>query len=282
MKLLNPVLPPHTVRAARLQAVVLDWAGTTVDFGSLAPVYTLQKVFAQAGLALSDAQARRDMGLPKKEHIRAILSSPAVDDVWRTRHGHAANDADVEELYHQFIPLQLACLAERSALIPGVLEAVQNFRKRGLKIGSTTGYTRAMLDVLLEQSAQAGYVPDCSLAPEDVGAGRPHPFMLYEIVVRLRVYPMPAIVKFGDTPADIQEGLNAGCWAVGVAGTGNGIGLAREEFAKLPAHERRARLEQSRTELQSTGAHFVIDTLADAGAVLDEIDLRLRSQPAIG
>jgi phosphonoacetaldehyde hydrolase len=277
LKLLNPALPPNTVHASRLKAVVLDWAGTTVDFGSLAPVYTLQKVFAQSGITLSHSETRRDMGLPKKDHIRAILHLPRIRGAWQDLRADAPNEADVDQLYQQFIPLQLSCLAEHSALISGVVEAVQRFRQRGLKIGSTTGYTRAMLELLLEQSAKSGYIPDCSLAPEDVGAGRPQPFMIYESAVRLQVYPMSAIVKIGDTPADIREGLNAGCWSIGVAGTGNGIGLSLDQFSKLSLSEKRTRLAQSRAELQNAGAHFVIDTLAEVHAVLDNIDARLQS-----
>jgi phosphonoacetaldehyde hydrolase len=277
LKLLNPALPPNTVRASRLQAVILDWAGTTVDFGSLAPARTLQKLFAQSGISLSDTDARRDMGLPKKEHIRAILALPQIRTAWQAHHGTPPGEPVVDEIYHRFILLQLPCLAEHSTLIPGVLEAVQFFRQRGLKIGSTTGYTRAMLDLLLAQSAEAGYWPDCSLAPEDVGAGRPHPFMIYETAVRLQVYPMSAIAKIGDTPADIHEALNAGAWAIGVAATGNGIALPFDAFQRLSAPEKEARLTHSRAELQSAGAHFVIDTLAEAPALLDEIDAKLRA-----
>jgi phosphonoacetaldehyde hydrolase len=278
LKLLNSALPPNTARASRLQAVVLDWAGTMVDFGSLAPARTLQKLFAQFEIALSDADARRDMGLPKKEHIRAILALPGVRDEWQVRHKRLPDELVVDEIYQRFIPLQLSCLVEYSALIPGVGE-VQFARQRGLKIGSTTGYTRAMLDVLVERSAKAGYTPDCSLAPEDVGAGRPHPFMIYETAIRLQVSPLSAIVKIGDTPADIHEALNAGAWSVGVAGTGNGIGLAFDEFQRLPALEKEARLASSRAELQNAGAHFVIDTLAEMPALVDEIDSRLKSTP---
>src|SRR5262249_43256866 len=157
-----------------------DWAGTTVDFGSLAPSRTLQQVFASAGIVLSDAEARRDMGLPKKDHISRILSMPRVRDVWQSLRGHPPTSADLDEIYQAFIPLQFSCLAEYSNLIPCVIEAAKRFRARGLKIGSTTGYTREMLDLLLEKSAEAGYAPDCSLVPSDVGAGRPHPFMIYE------------------------------------------------------------------------------------------------------
>src|SRR5208282_4412307 len=153
----------------------------------------------------------------------------------------------------------------------------QSFRLRGLKIGSTTGYTRAMLDLLAEKSAKEGYSPDCSLTPEEVGAGRPYPFMMYESAVRLQVYPLAAISKIGDTPVDIQEGLNAGAWSIGVAGTGNKIGLSLEDFRALSEAERESRLADARAELQNAGAHYVVDTLAEVHSVLDDIEARLKS-----
>jgi phosphonoacetaldehyde hydrolase len=277
MKLLNAKVPPAAIQATKLKAVVLDWAGTTVDFGSVAPARTLQKVFQEDGIELTDAEVRRDMGLPKRDHIRGLFSLRKVRDTWQTRQRRAPTDADVEATYQRFIPAQLACLSEYSALIPGVLDSVKRFRARGLKIGSTTGYTRAMLDLLVEMSAKAGYRPDCSLSPEDVGVGRPEPFMLYENAIRLQVYPLTAIAKIGDTPADIEEGLNAGAWCIGVAGTGNGIGLSREEFEALPAGEIQSRLAAARAELERAGAHYVVDTLAEVDAVLGDIDARLLS-----
>jgi len=275
VKLLNPVLPSQTVHTRKLKALVLDWAGTTVDFGSRAPARTIQRLFEQAGIYLTEAETRRDMGLPKKEHIRAILSEPRVQEAWRALRGWLPKTADIDEMYEAFVPLQLSCLAEYSTVIPGVAASVQRFRERGLKIGSTTGYTRTMLDLLMETSAKAGYRPDCSISPEDVGAGRPEPFMIFENAVRLRVYPLAAIAKIGDTAADIHEGLNAGTWSIGVAGTGNRIEVDYEEFQMLPASERHSRISHARTELEQAGAHYVVDTLAELDPVLDDIDARL-------
>jgi phosphonoacetaldehyde hydrolase len=217
------------------------------------------------------------MGLPKKDHVRSILAMARVSDEWRARQGRAPTSADVEVVYQQFMPLQLSCLAEFSRLIPGVVTAIDRFRDRGLKIGSTTGYTRTMLDLLLENSAREGYRPDFSVAPEDVGAGRPEPFMIFENAVKLQVSPLASIVKIGDTAADIHEGLNAGVWSVGVAGTGNGIGLGREDFDALPSSERRSRLDNARLDLERAGAHYVVDAVADLDPVLDDIDARLRA-----
>lgn len=271
---INPWPPEYR---GKLQAVILDWAGTTVDYGSLAPVRTLQALFARADVCLTDAETRRDMGLPKKEHIRAILCLPRVRDEWQRVHRRVPSEADVDQLYDDFVPLQLSCLFEYSAIIPGVVEAAERFRKRGLRIGTTTGYTREMLDLLLEASAKAGYVPDCNLAPSDVGSGRPHPYMIYENAVRLQVHPFPAIVKIGDTPADVQEGLGAGVWSVGVAATGNMMGLSQKQFEALSPPDREARLVVARAELKGAGAHYVVDSVGEVDPVLDEIEERLRS-----
>lgn len=274
---MSDINPGSAEYRGKLQAVILDWAGTTVDYGSLAPVRTLQGLFARADICLTDSETRRDMGLPKKEHIRAILSLPRVREEWQLFHRRIPGEGDVDQLYRGFIPLQLSCLLDHSAVIPGVVEAVARFRKRGLKIGTTTGYTREMLDLLVEASAKAGYVPDCNLAPSDVGSGRPHPYMIHENAVRLQVHPLAAIVKIGDTPADVQEGLSAGAWSVGVAATGNMMGLTQKQFEALSPPEREARLAVARAELKSAGAHYVVDSVADVDPVLDEIEERLSS-----
>jgi len=263
--------------SGRLQAVILDWAGTTVDFGSLAPVRTLQQVFGRVGIALTEFEIRRDMGLPKQDHIRRILAMKRVQHEWRRSFGHLPSEVDVTQLYNHFVPLQFSCLLEYSDCIPGLMEAIEGFRRRGLKIGTTTGYPREMLDLLVKGSMEAGYIPDCNLSPSDVGAGRPHPFMIYENAVRLQVYPLASIVKIGDTPVDILEGLNAGTWSVGVAATGNMMGLSQKAFEALSASQRETRLAQARTELEKAGAHYVVDSISDLDSVLDDIDARLKS-----
>ncbi|MFZ0890344.1 MAG: phosphonoacetaldehyde hydrolase [Candidatus Binataceae bacterium] len=260
-----------------LRAAVLDWAGTTVDHGSLAPVRTIQRVFAQWGVSIAVADARRDMGLLKKDHIRKILSIPAVSDAWRARFGHPPAEADVEGVFADFVPLQLACLAEHCAVIDGVVGTVARLRRRGLRIGSTTGYTREILDLLMRYAAEQGYQPDCAITPDEVGGGRPHPWMIFENAIRLQVEPLAAIVKIGDTPADIEEGLRAGVWTVGVARTGNMVGLSASDFAALPATEREKRLERARIQLSEAGAHAVIDSLSDCEPALEEIEKRLRA-----
>jgi phosphonoacetaldehyde hydrolase len=244
-------------------AVVFDWAGTAVDHGSLAPVRALQALFAQHFVSVTEDQARRDMGIAKRDHIRALLES---------LRGEAPTDDELDAWFAEVIPIQMDQLAAHSGVIPGVIEVAEKLRTRGIKIGSTTGYTRPMLDVLVGRAASEGYRPDCALCPEDAGAGRPWPWMCYVSAIRLGTYPMHTMVKIGDTISDIQEGLHAGMWTVGVARTGNLVGLSEEQWTALPEAQRAHRLTAARRTLRDAGAHYVIDSAGDVSDVIDVID----------
>ena len=259
----------------KLRAAILDWAGTTVDYGSRAPVAALQSVLSEAGVPVSVAEARLSMGLAKKAHIRSILQIPKVRQAWIQALGTEPGEGDVDRLYQQFIPRQLDCLASYSRLIPGVADAVARLRARGLKVGSTTGYNRAMLDYLLEQAARQDYVPDAAVCPDEAGGGRPMPWMCYWNAMRLQVFPMSAFVKIGDTPSDIEEGLNAGMWTIGITRTGNEVGLTEEEWCALSPEERQTSLAAAERRLRSAGAHYTAESVAQCDALLDEIDARL-------
>jgi phosphonoacetaldehyde hydrolase len=261
----------------RLEAVIFDWAGTMVDHGSLAPVRAVTQVFLRNGIRLRDDDVRRDMGIFKKDHIRRILQIPEVNIQWSQNRGRRPGDDDVEKLFAEFLPLQTEILAKYSQLIPGAAEIAENVRRAGLQVGSTTGYTRPMLDLLVEQAASRGYRPDLSLCPDDAGGGRPHPWMCLQIALRFRLTSTAAAVKVGDTVSDIHEGLNAGMWCVGVTATGNEIGLTADELAALPQGERTRRSARAEESLRAAGAHYVIESVQHLLPVLEEVDRRAAS-----
>jgi phosphonoacetaldehyde hydrolase len=250
----------------KITAVIFDWAGTTVDFGSLAPVRALQKLLAGRGIEITEEEARRDMGIHKKDHIRALL---------RMKTAGQFTEATVEEFFAAFIPMQMESLVACSSVIPGVVETVEKLRALGIRIGSTTGYTRPMLDVLLAQAAKEGYAPECALCPDDTIAGRPWPWMCYLAAIQMRTHPLSTMIKIGDTVTDIEEGLNAGMWTVGVARTGNMIGLTEQQLAALPPGEQAARTSAARRKLSDAGAHYTIDAVADFCPLLQQIEERL-------
>ena len=258
-----------------LRAVILDWAGTTMDYGCFAPAVVFIEVFKRQGVEITIAEAREPMGAHKKVHIRAISKIPRVAQAWQEIKGQPCTEEDVEAMFQAFVPLQLDCLADYADLIPGTLEACADFRERGLKIGSTTGYTGEMMKLLKDEAAKRGYVPDSSVCATDVPAGRPHPWMCLQNAQMLGVYPMEACVKVDDTLPGIEEGLNAGMWAIGLAKTGNEIGLTEAEIEALDANVYQARRQRAYTRMAQTGAHYVVDTIADTLPLLDLIESRL-------
>jgi phosphonoacetaldehyde hydrolase len=258
-----------------VQAVILDWAGTTMDYGCYAPAVVFVEVFKLHGVEISMEEAREPMGAHKLVHIRAISRIPAVARRWREKHGRPCTEDDVEAIFKQFVPLQLDCLADYADLIPGTLDVVGELRRQGIKIGSTTGYTHEMMELLMAQACERGYEPDATVCATDVPAGRPEPWMCLRNAEQLGVYPMEACVKIGDTLPDIDEGLNAGMWTVGLAKSGNELGLNEEEIGALPAEELQARLDLAYRRMAGTGAHYVVDTIADILPVIERIGRQL-------
>ena len=259
----------------RLSAVVFDWAGTIIDFGSCAPMGAFVKLFRQFQIDISIDDARGPMGMAKWDHIQALGKLPHVAAQWQARHGKPFGDADVDHLYEIFTPMNAAIVADFSDLIPGALEVVGQLRARGLKIGSTTGYNRPIMDIVTPIAARAGFLPDNLVCAGDLSAGRPTPLMMYRTFADLGVWPPSAVVKVDDTGVGIEEGLNAGTWTVGLAVSGNGVGLPLAEWQALSPARQEALRAAATAKLKAAGAHFVIDSVADLLPVLDEIEVRL-------
>jgi phosphonoacetaldehyde hydrolase len=239
------------------------------DFGSRAPVVALIKSFDQAGVPITETEARAEMGMAKRDHIAAIMAQPRVVAAWTAQHGAVPSAADGDTLFAGITPLMREAARETAVLIPGAANLVRQLRDLGVKIGSCTGYTRDMMTEILPAAAAQGYTPDCLVCAGDTAAGRPSPLMLWKNMVELGVWPATAVVKVDDAAVGIAEGRSAGCWTVGVAASGNGVGLSAAALAALPIDERAARIATARADLLAAGAHVVIDTVADLPQVMD-------------
>ena len=259
----------------RLKAAIFDWAGTTLDYGSCAPAAAFVEVFKQHGVDITTEEAREPMGTNKRTHIQQITQISSVNHRWQQVFGREPNEEDVEAMYGQFVPLQVACLRDYADLIPGCAETIEEIRGRGMKIGSTTGYTTEMMAVLTEEAKRQGFEPDAVVCATDVSEGRPAPWMCFENARQLGVYPMESIVKVDDTTPGIEAGLNAGMWTIGLARTGNEMGLSEQEVEALSAQDYRCRIERAYNRLAQSGAHYVVDSITDVPACLDDIHRRL-------
>jgi len=259
----------------QLKAVIFDWAGTVVDCGSRAPMGAFVRAFAQFGVTISIAEARGPMGMAKRDHIGTLMRQPRIAEVWRTRHGRAPGEADIDAILAVFEPMNVASVRDHAEFVPGAETGLAEIARRGLKFGSTTGYTRPIMNALEPIAAAAGYRPDIVVCASDLPEGRPSPLMMWYAMARMGVWPAASVVKVDDTPPGIGEGLNAGTWTVGVSLTGNVAGLSQEELASLPESDRARLRAKGTADLTAAGADFVIDGIGDIAGVLDEIEARL-------
>lgn len=259
----------------KIQAVLLDWAGTTMDYGCMAPAVVFVEVFKRMGVPITMDEARAPMGAHKRVHIQRITELDSVRKRWQEKHGRLPTEKDVDQMFEDFVPLQVKCLSDYSEMIPGALEAIKAMRDRGYKIGSTTGYTTEMMKVNLQDAKRQGYEPDSTVCASDVPHGRPYPYMCLQNVINLGVTTVESCVKIDDTRPGIEEGLNAGMWTIGLAVSGNEIGLPLEEVKKLPKAEFEMKRQAAYTRMYQTGAHYVVDSIADVMPCLDDIEARM-------
>lgn len=261
-----------------IKAVVFDWAGTVIDFGCMAPVRALCDVFAAEGIALSDGEARADMGMAKLDHLRAILTAPAMASRWQEAKGAPSSEEDVQRLYSALIPAMRTAAAQATQLIPGAAEVVAELRGRGVRIGSGTGYTREMMAEILPAADAQGYAPEVVICAGETPSGRPSPLPAWAALIQLDAWPASHCIKVDDAPVGIAEGKHAGCWTVGIAGSGNEVGLDRVAYRALPSAERAERLRKAEAILREAGADYVIEDISQLVPVVDEIAARIAAE----
>ncbi len=254
-----------------IKAVIFDWAGTMVDFGSCAPVAAMKRAFDAEGVPISDAVVRAHMGRAKRDHVVSILSEPTVSIAWAEAFRRRAEEADIDRIFAALEPLMSEEAAAHADLVPGAAALVAHLRARSIRIGSCTGYTRTMMAPILSAAAAQGYVPDAVVCAGETAAGRPSPLMVWKNLVELGVWPASSCVKVDDAEVGMAEGRNAGCITVGVAASGNLMGLGLAEYQALPVDEREARLATARKVLIDAGADHVIDSVAELDALIDTI-----------
>jgi phosphonoacetaldehyde hydrolase len=258
-----------------IKAVVFDWAGTMVDFGCVAPVEALIDAFAAHGVTLSAADARRDMGRAKRDHVLAILAYPGVTATWTASNGSAPEPADGEAIYQALEPLIEAAATRCADLIPGAAAVAADLRALGVRVGSGTGYTRQMMSGILPRAAAQGYAPEVVVCAGETPSGRPAPLMTWKALIALDAWPAGACVKVDDATVGIEEGRLAGCWTIGLAASGNGVGLSLADYRALAEPERRARVATAAGQLRAAGADYVIDSVADIRPALEEVAARI-------
>jgi len=256
----------------KIECIIMDWAGTAVDYGCFAPVAAFIESFNAIGTPVTAAETRAHMGLTKVEEIRALFNIDRVRNEFQEKYGRPYAEEDILARYADFQRVLFASLEDYATPIPGVVETISGLRAQGIKIGSTTGYTRAMMDVVLPAAAARGYVVDNCVTPDGLPAGRPAPYMIYKNMTELAVPSVDCVVKVGDTIADIKEGVNAKVCSVGVVLGSNEMALTEAETKAMPAAELEARIAEVKERMFAAGASYVILSMEELPALIERMN----------
>ena len=255
-----------------VKGVIFDWAGTIVDYGCMAPVIAFVEAFRKRDVHITIEEARIPMGLAKKEHVRVISEFDNVRSQWRKIHSRYPEAADIDDIYSDLEPALASIVSKYSNPVPGLLELAEALRNKGIKIGTTTGYVKSMMDNVVPIAVNYGFNPDCIVNSSDVKEGRPKPWMIFLNASQLDIYPLSSMIKIGDTVADVEEGLNAGLWTIGLTKSGNEVGYSYEEINTVDKNLLNSKIEKAKHKLLSAGAHFVCDGIWDCLPVIEVID----------
>ncbi|MHA4989026.1 phosphonoacetaldehyde hydrolase [Cetobacterium somerae] len=264
-----------------IKAVIFDWAGTTVDYGCFAPLDVFVQVFKEVGIEITYEEARKPMGMLKIDHIKALLKMDRIHSLWLEKFNREYTMDDINSLYERFEEVLFASLENFAEPVPGILDLQKELRDRGIKIGSTTGYTKEMLDIVAPKAKTFGYCPDFRITSTEVPAGRPFPYMIYQNMITLNVPSVSSVIKIGDTTVDMKEGKNAGVWAVGILKGGSELGLSQKEVETMDSAELKKLMDATAKRLYSAGADYVVEQVGDLPNIIDIINTKMNAEEVI-
>ena len=266
---LNKKIQKREKSHTAFDAVIFDWAGTTVDYGCFAPVQAFMDAFEEFGIVPTMDEVRAPMGMLKIDHVRTMLQMERLTAEWERIYGRPFTEEDVYQVYQLSEKKILENVPRFTDVKPYVTETVETLRGMGIKIGSTTGYTDEMMEIVAAAAATKGYKPDCWFSPDSVDRkGRPNPYMIFRNMQFLGLTDVRRVMKVGDTVSDIREGKNAGLFTVGVIEGSSAMGLSREEFKALSPKEKEERSRKVRQMYLEAGADAVV---TDIRGVLEYI-----------
>lgn len=256
-----------------IEAVIFDWAGTTVDYGCFAPVRAFIEVFEEYGISPTIDETREPMGMLKWDHIKTMMSMPRINDIWKEKYKRDFTDRDIDEMHEKFSEKLMGILHNYADPKPFVLDVISKLKEKNIKIGSTTGYTDDMMAIVTRVAKENGYEPDCWFSPTSTNnVGRPYPFMVFKNLEYLKVKSIKNVIKIGDTVSDILEGKNAGVITVGLIEGSSELALTEDEFNKLSNEEKSLKIEDVKQRYKNAGADFILNNLNELITLIDNLN----------
>ncbi len=197
----------RTLDMRPIQLVVFDLAGTTIEDKGAVVLNGLIETAHVYQLPGTPDELNALMGMNKREVFGLLADRLYPDDVT-----HATQVA--EQALADFIARMQTAYQNHLVAMPGAEETFAYLRARGIKIATDTGFDATIGGLIMERLDWPGRLIDLAVYSTDVSRGRPAPYMIFHAMEHLGVLDVRQVMKIGDSPADLEEGANAGCGEV--------------------------------------------------------------------
>ena len=254
-----------------IRCCIFDLGGTIVDKYSLSPLLSLSNAFGLRRIMIPSNILSKDMGKMKLDHIKLLCNEPVVKDKYP--------DLDPIDVYRDFNKFQINYMDNYLDIIPETKQCIKYLDDKSIRTGITTGFNKEQMDIAIEKLRLDGIILESAVSSSCIpNASRPNPDMINENMDRLNIRSPKHVIKIDDTEVGIQEGINAGCYTVGVAKWSINMNVYTYAIKHLLNSSNSDvesmlyyKLEESRKKLKDAGADYVIDTLDELPKVIDSI-----------
>jgi phosphonatase-like hydrolase len=181
-------------------------AGTTINDDD-GVNRSVRAALDHVGIHVTRDAVNRVMGIPKPVALKQLIESS--DQPQRL--------ADLEAIHDDFVRRMIHFYRSDPSVheIPGASETFRRLHAGGVKVGLDTGFTRDIVDVVLDRlDWKNSPLIDVTVTSDEVPRGRPHPDLVAKAMRDLGITDPRRVAKVGDTPADLEEGTSAGCGLV--------------------------------------------------------------------
>lgn len=255
-----------------IKTVIFDLEGTIIDKGCMAPVEAITKLFSnyrydlnKNGYELTKNDIRKNLHINRVEYITSIAKI-------------ISKDINIKELLENYNKIQEEHFDEYNNIIEGSHTLFGKLREENINIGAISpSYDDRLSTLIGTRLIRKNLIPD-RLITNIEEFELPSPALIYKCLNQLDTYPLQSVVKVDDTPIGIKEGLNAGCWTIGVSKWSSLCNYqSKFEIENMSELERNKRERIARKELLKSGAHFVVSDLSYVFDVIQLINNKLRN-----
>lgn len=262
-----------------IRCCIFDLGGTIVDKYSLSPLLSLANAFGLRRITIPNHIISKDIGKTKIDHIVSLCKEPIVEGQFHRTYGRHISYTDIDNIFDDFNKLQVDYMTEHLDIIPQTRDIIKYLDDKSIRTGITTGFNREQMDIAINRLKLDGIVFGSSVSSSCIpNASRPNPDMIQRNMELLDIHDPKQVIKIDDTEIGIQEGINSGCYTVGVARWSINMNVySQGEICFLDKSGDLDRdsilhnkLEESREKLRKAGADYVIDTLDKLPGIINK------------